>query len=258
MPTALHAILLFLCLLLTGCDRQALVDMLASAEQQAHVRGQVERLQARDFAAVEAALDPSLAGPGLRPALERMAALIPAGRARSVQIVGAQKQYRDGVTSIAFTIEYAFADGWLLAQVALAEQGGQRRITALHITPRTQSLEQEHAFRLAGKGASQYVVLAGALASLALSLCALVVCARTRGLRRKGLWVVFILLGFGKLTVNWTTGELFLLPLSVQLFGASAMAELGAPWMIAASLPVGALVFLLREARRQDAAALPA
>lgn len=250
MPFRFIAVLLALCLLLTGCNEKAVVDAIASQEQQTYAHRQFERLRARDFAGVEAALDPSLASPTLRATLQRMAAMIPPGEPRSVRFVGAQKHYKDGVTTLGTNIEVKFPEGWLLVQVVMAEQDGKRTVTGLNVYPRTQSLAEEHAFTLAGKGASHYIMLAAALASVALIVCALIVCVRTPGLRRKWLWIVFILLGFGKLSVNWSTGIVLLQPFSVQLFGASAMAPLGMPWMISVALPLGAIVFLVRADRR--------
>jgi hypothetical protein len=70
---------------------------------------------------------------------------------------------------------------------------------------------------------------------------------RTKMPGRKWPWVLFVALGFGQLAVNWTTGEWALNLLSVQVFSASATAAPYGPWILAVSLPVGAIVFLLRR-----------
>jgi hypothetical protein len=56
-------------------------------------------------------------------------------------------------------------------------------------------LSVTNAFALSGKTSSHYAFLVMTVASFALSLCALVLCLRTRGLRRKRWWVLFIVFG---------------------------------------------------------------
>jgi hypothetical protein len=90
-------------------------------------------------------------------------------------------------------------------------------------------------------------VLALAVFFALLTLYALVVCIKTRLPGRKWPWVLFILLGVGKLSVNWTTGAWGISPVAVQLFSASATAPLYGSWTLAVSLPLGAIVFLLRR-----------
>jgi hypothetical protein len=241
---------LLLCSLFTACDQADLIDKLATQEEQTFVRQQVEHLRARSFDAIEATLDRRLVNPELRATLEKMADIVPAGEPRSVRIVGAQKHYKDGVTTLATTIEYEFADGWLLAQVAMAEREGRRTVTGFNVYPREQSLADEHRFGLAGKGALHYLFLAAAIAAFAVTVYALVACIRTRWLRRKWLWIVFILLGLGRFAINWTTGDVHAQALHVQLLSASAMAPLGAPLMVSFSIPFGAIAFLLVRRRR--------
>ena len=50
---------------------------------------------------------------------------------------------------------------------------------------------------------------------------------------------------------NWNTGVLWFQPLFVQLFGASVMAQPGAPWLVSVSIPLGAIVFLVRASKRE-------
>lgn len=63
-------------------------------------------------------------------------------------------------------------------------------------------------------------------------------------------WIIFILLGIGKISINWATGEWTIVPLSIQLFSVPAFAAFNGPWIIAASLPLGAIMFIARTMRR--------
>jgi hypothetical protein len=179
-----------------------------------------------------------------------MSALVPAEAPRSVKLVGAHKFIQDGVSSLNTTFEYEFPSKWLVANVAIQEKSGVKSIIGFNVYQRSQSLEDEHRFTLAGKQAPQYFGLAGAIAVFAISLYALVACARTKQLHKKWLWILFILAGFGKFAVNWTTGEWGFSPLFVQLFSASAVAPLYGPWVVGFSIPIGAIVFLIYARRR--------
>lgn len=239
--------LLAFCAALAGCSLDAWIGMVASPEEQARARSQVDHLRARDFDAIEGALRADLRTPELRPALEKMAAMVPAGEPRSVQIIGASRNRNAGVSSLTLSFEYEFASGWMLASVTTETRDGAAVMSAFHVVPSTRSLADEYRFDLAGKSALHYGVLAAAVAAVALTLYALYLCVRTKGLAYKALWMVFILFGFGRLAIEWSSGAWGFNLLHLQLLGASYMAPLGAPPVLSASLPVGAIVFLARR-----------
>jgi len=73
----------------------------------------------------------------------------------------------------------------------------------------------------------------------------LVVCIRTPFKGRKWPWVLFILVGIGRIAVNWSTGDWFISPVHFQLLGASISAPFYGPWTVAVSIPLGAIMFLI-------------
>ena len=95
----------------------------------------------------------------------------------------------------------------------------------------------------------QYGVLATAITMAIFTIVVLVACIRTKMKRRKWLWVLFILFGFGKLSVNWATGQWGVMLLAAQLFSASGTAAFFGPWIVSVSLPVGAVLFLIKRRR---------
>jgi hypothetical protein len=231
--------------ILMGCSQEQLLQKFSSPEDQATARSYIDRLRARNFDEIEKALDPSVRTPNIREILVKMASLIPNQEPTSVKVVGAQSFSATDAKTVNTTFEYSFGDKWLLASVAVRETQGVRTIVGLNVNPITQSLEAQNRFTLIGKSAVQYSVFIAAIAAVLFSIYSLVVCIRTKFPRRKWLWVLFIVVGFGKLAVNWTTGEWGIAPLSVQLFSASAVAPFYGPWTIAVSLPLGALLFLV-------------
>ena len=103
---------------------------------------------------------------------------------------------------------------------------------------------------LAGKSGAQFAVMASAAVVVALTLYAFVLCIRTRNVKRKWLWILFILVGFGAVQANWTTGEIGFKLLNIQLFSAGAVAQSYSPWIITAALPLGAIIFLFKRWQR--------
>lgn len=237
---------------LTGCSQEELIQKFSSPEDQATANSYIELLRARNFDEIEKALDPSIRTADIRDRLVKMAALVPNQEPTSVKVVGAQGVSAPDAKTVNTTFEYNFGDKWLLANVAVRERQGAKTIVGFNVNPMSQSLEAQNRFTLAGKSAIQYSVLTAAIAAALLTLYSLVICARTKFPKRKWLWVLFILVGFGKLAVNWTTGEWGIAPLSVQLFSAAAMAPWYGSWTIAVSLPLGAIIFLFFKRPRLE------
>lgn len=244
-----HALRLMPLLLLGACSPQAALEKFTSPAEQAVARQYIDDLRHRQFAAIEKDADPTIASPDMGNALERMADLIPAGDPTSIKLVGAQRFTSAGATTVNLTFEYEFADRWLLTNVMTKTKDGATSLIGFHVDPETASLEVTNRFSWMGKGALQYGVLAAACIAALFSLIVLVVCIRTTMARRKWLWILFILFGFGKLWVNWTTGEWGIQLLAFQLFSASSFSALYGPWIVSVSLPVGALVFLAKRKR---------
>lgn len=104
-------------------------------------------------------------------------------------------------------------------------------------------------FTFAGKSLVHYLVFAACIAVPAFILVALVVCILSR-IRRKWLWISFILLGFMQFRFDWTSGQFEVQPISFALFGASAFRQSPyAPWVLGFAIPLGAIVFLIFRRR---------
>ena len=129
----------------------------------------------------------------------------------------------------------------------LEERGNKARISGLHVTPIPESLEVSNAFTLEGKGPSQYIALLLAIGAAVFSFYSFVRCVRTKPLKRKWLWLILILVGVCKFTVNWTTGKWSFAPLAIQMPPMHAFCAPYGPWLLGFSIPVVAIVFVLRE-----------
>ena len=231
--------------MLAGCNQADMIQKFASPADQALAKSYIDLLRQQRFEDIEKAADPSIAGPALHDTLVQMAAFIPAGEPSTIKLVGAHQLKADASSTVNLTFEYGFSGKWILTNVAVKDQAGKITIVGFSVVPQPTSLEEQNRFTLAGKTPFQYLVFALAILFPLLTLWALVVCVRSKLKGHKWPWVLFVLLGFGKLALNWTTGEWGFAPLSFQLFSAGVFAPLYGQWTIAIALPIGAITFLV-------------
>lgn len=231
---------------MTGCDTQVLLEKFAPVEDQAFAKVQITKLRSRDFAAIESVADPSIKSPGLEKTLAEMADKIPAGEPESVKLVGVHRTAGTS-TSTNLTYQYGYANKWLLVNVVMLKSPRKTTIVGFRVQPLDRSLEEQNRFTLSGKSLLQYMVLALAIAVPLFCVYALVQCLRTPMRRRKWLWLLFILVGVGMFRVDWTTGGWFISPLYFQLLGASIYSSPFGPWTISVSVPLGAILFLIKR-----------
>ncbi len=245
-----HSVLgiVLLCGLLTACNLQSLMKSLVPADGDKAARGYIEDLHAHRFADIEAHMDASLrASASLDTNLRKVAAFLPASKAKSVTLVGSNTFTMNGVTTYNLTYEYAFPEGWRLAYVQLRKDMGGLVITGMTVKTLPAPLEQINAFTFQGKGPIHLLFFGLAIAFALLTLVSVIACWRTPIPRRKWLWIVFILFGFGKWTLNWTTGAVSFAPVTFILFSAGFTKQFYGPLMLQIAVPVGAVVFWLRR-----------
>jgi len=236
-----------LVIFLYGCSQEELLQRFSTPADQAVAKNYIERLRSRDFDEIDKAFDESIKGRDLPGTLAKMADLIPAGEPTSVKLVGAERYVMRDTTTVNTTYEYNFAGTWLLINVAVRTKAEAKTIVGFHVRTEKESLEVQNRFTFSGRSLLAYVVLGLAVCAALFSFYALVICIRTPMAKRKALWIVFILLGIGKISINWATGQWGVYPLYVQLFSASAFAQFSGPWVISASVPLGAILFLVRR-----------
>jgi hypothetical protein len=240
---------------LAACSQKDMLQKFASPAEQAIARKYIDELRSLDFGDIEKALDPSIANEIAGGTLAKMAALIPGGPPTSVQLVGANRFSSESTgTMLNLTYEYQFGTQYLLTNVATKTKDGVLTIVGFRVLPESASLETQNKFNLSGKSALQYGVLGATIVVAVFTLVVLVVCIRTKMKRRKWLWILFILFGFGKLSINWTTGQWGVMVLAAQLFSASATAAYFGPWIVSASLPMGAILFLIKRKGLEESA----
>jgi hypothetical protein len=223
-----------------------LMKTITPPEDEVFARKWVDLLRQREFDQVGQKLDPSIPGSDVRNTLDKMAEMFPAGEPKSTKVV--DYNFRTHL----LTLEYEFPNKWLLVDILIKRMGGASTILAFRVSTIADSLEHNNRFSLVGKSVLQYGILGLALAAPIFSFYVLAFCLRTKNLNRKWLWAIFILVGVGKLGVNWTTGALIFTPLAVQVPCGGATTTMGVygPWVVTVNLPLGAILFLRKRSHR--------
>ncbi|HEX3808431.1 MAG TPA: hypothetical protein VHW02_01930 [Rhizomicrobium sp.] len=232
---------------LSGCDPQQWLNSFIPKEQAAIGQRYLEDIRTRNFLPVEQRVDPTYKTPAMRATLEKMASIFPQEKPKSIKVVGSQTVTSPTQKTYNLTYEYEFPHGWTLAHIYFRAKGNDIQIERMDVFPLKASLEQINTFTLANKTPLQYLILALAILFPIFTIGTAIACLFTPIPKRKWLWIVFVLLGFVSITLNWTTGAIGWNLISFTLFGAAYTQQLYGPVTIQIAFPVGAILFWVRR-----------
>lgn len=243
-----------LCLVLIGsCTPSELLESGGKAPEGLYARAVLDDLARGDANPVRSRLVPEAHTPDLDANMAKLLEQIPKARPSRVRLVGYRSNHIiGGPTRYLLTFESFYPQGNLLTGVTIrsADDGNGFRLEGVNVQKLAAPLDVMNAFTLRGKSRLHYVFLALALLALGITATAMVAWARAGRIPRRWLWMAAILLGLGKIGVQWTTGALIAQPLSLQLFSVAAVKEgpFG-PWLFSVSIPFGAIAFLIVRPR---------
>ena len=202
---------------------------------------------------VESALAPRLQNPTTRATFEKLHGLIPPTPPIRIRIVQWNAQQGPAGDHYGAVYQYDYPDRVLVVQTRMASstQGGDVVETFWIRSLTSAQAAEANRFSLVGKTPLEYTVLVGAIVSPVVILIALIDLIRAKGIKRKWLWALGIVWGVCGVGVNWSNGVFAILFINIILFGAgiSKAGYVGAPWIVDASLPLVALLFLFRDRR---------
>jgi hypothetical protein len=211
-------------------------------EDEALARDCVDLLLQDRFDELESRLDPSIRSADIHEKLAEMSSYFPS-RPISVKPVEAGIVRGRDFSTTSITLEYQFQQSWLLAHVVIRKEAGVKTISVFRITPTAEPFEVMNEFTF-DKGLSQYAGLLLTLSIIALTSYAFVLCIRMKLGNKKWIWLVTILVGICRLTVNWTTGQWFFTPLALHIPPVAASCSPYGPWILQIFSPIGAIAFL--------------
>jgi hypothetical protein len=237
-------------LLTASCSYKEMADKLIPKEESQFAQDCLQKLQRKDFDHIKRYIDKSIESQVTDEKLLEVVNYFPSGQLISTELIGSQVNVVNSQWHGNFSFEYHFSDGWALANVVLKKSGDNLSVVGFNVYRTAASQKELNKFTLIGKTALQYLVLIMAVATPLFTLLTTYFCIRTPMPKRKWLWILFVLVGIGSISVNWTTGQFWFQPVSIKLFSASAMAAGPfAPWIISASIPLGAILFSFKRKR---------
>ncbi|HYK11542.1 MAG TPA: hypothetical protein VEV39_12140 [Gemmatimonadales bacterium] len=204
-------------------------------------------------------LVPSLQNASARPEFLKMASVLKTARIDSAEVVGINVNNAEPAVHTSVTYQLRADTAWVLGSVTVVEDpSGTGCLTTCTVPLRVegvsarfmhQSLETANALTFSDKPGSYGAFAVIAILIVLFNFSVAVMAVRSR-IRRRWLWAALSLVGFGAVTLNWTTGNLAFQPINVQLFGAGILkAGLYAPWVASFSFPMMAVIVLVKVRR---------
>ena len=253
MKTVLISFVLFLAL--CGCNANDFLcnsmNTMAPDDDEALAKECLTALLNGDYETVKAHLDPQLLKPDIESDLTKISKIFAYGEPLAMELVGCNVFSSSEKRRTSLTYQYQFPDAWVLAAVTIDTFGENKTLMGINVNPIPKSLGELNAFTLSGKSVKHYILLTIACMVPFFIVWTIVLCARTK-IRKKWLWIIFILVGVTKLQLNWTTGQMGFQPIAFQIPG-SGIAKMGlyAPWILTISFPLGAVMFLIKRRKLQ-------
>jgi len=243
------ASLLFSALFLLGCNSNDIVGKLAPTNRVTRAQADVRLLMDGQFEQISEHLDPSLRNEKLDANLAQMRKLFPDEKPSSIQVIGYHYRIQNAVRFDDVTLQYSYPDQWVFVDYTTRDGDDGVEVVNFRADPLPDALEHWNRFTFAGKGPKQFGVLFMAILSVGFSVAVFVICLKTPIRKRKWAWAILTLVGVMQVNVNWTTGRLGWLLFWIIIPSGTYSQIPYSPIFICASIPVGAIVFLLRRKR---------
>ena len=199
---------------------------------------------------------------GIDAAISTLVEFLPAGDGVTADLYYAEQLagLEDDPTVVIYLLAYEVIDGERFFNLSLAfyeEKPDSFRLARFDANHIAFLPSRDFKLSLEGKSPLHFVVLGLALIIPVFMIFTAIACFRNENVRRKWLWIPFILIGLWGIEFNWTTGyvvyELFhVFPdgsisfnfIAFSLLGVTAV-KMGllSPWVIGLGSPIGALLY---------------
>ncbi|MEE8574065.1 MAG: hypothetical protein V3T30_01530 [Thermodesulfobacteriota bacterium] len=142
------------------------------------------------------------------------------------------------------TYELVLDDGWLMINVVVEKVEGKLSVAGLYIELIDRPLSELNAFNFTGKGWRHYLMLVMTILVPLFSIITLVICILSK-MEKKWLWVIFLFMGIGNISMNWTNGAVEFYMFSLSTVWAPGIRDgLSGAWYLSYALPVGPIAFV--------------
>jgi hypothetical protein len=245
MRTALIAFIMFFA---SACSPSNLIEKGLTPQERSVIRGAIDDISRRDNASLAKKMQPELATRAA-PVLGQMQQALPTPPLE-ISLTKANWTVLRGTRNLDAVYQVHGKSGWALVEATTQSSQGRTLLTGIYVQPTATNPRQLNGFSLARAGAAQWAMLAAMLTALVVTIAALVRIWRSGLFRKRWLWTIGAIIGVMTLKLNWSTGQFYFQPVSLQLFSVSATKQpVYAPWMLGVSFPLFALIALLRRRR---------
>jgi len=252
-----HFVWIGVLLIVSACvDHKTLFQKTVPKEDDIFARRFINSLREGRYEEADPMLDPAVAAQVGANGIARLHQILDHGEPISFETIGwnflslrpfDQSKPTTRTTNLSYQLQ--FRDAWVVANVVLTSTGQGNHVSGVNLQPIPDSLERLNRFTLTGKTAFYYAFFAMCILVPLFILITIVICVRSC-VRRRWLWIVFILIGFIQFQLNWSTGDWNIQPIAASLLGfAYWRPGLYGPWILKFAIPVGAIVFLILQSR---------
>jgi len=169
----------------------------------------------------------------------------------SLKIINGQvtKHFRGDQPDLIYQIEYEqnFDDYSILILISIIQQNGNYELGRINSRRINNSLKKQHAFGFENKPTINYLFLILMSANLIFIIYTIYALIKTQ-IKRKWLWIIGILIGFSRLKLFWTSGEINFDFMSFQILGIGFIKSgQYSSWVLMVSIPIVAIAFWVKQ-----------
>lgn len=234
-----------------GCTADRLERYASTPQERELIRAAIQNVAQNDASKLSLEVQPDIA-PKIAGAMPAMRAALPEGPFKF--------SFQNGSWSASGNIRRLHAiysvqgkNGWALVDVTAVTADGRTLLNGLYIQRLPGSPWSMNAFRLADRGASGWMMLVLMIGAGLTTIAAVVRIWRSGLFVRRWLWTIGSLISVTSLKLDWSTGGWFFQPFMFQFFGLGAVKQpIYGPWVLSVSLPVVAIIALMKPRRRDS------
>lgn len=234
-------------LFIAGCSYEDVKESIIPKEESSFAKDYLDQLRLKNYEYIMSQMHPELLEKVTTEELDKLSGFFPKGEPKSTEIMGSNVREFNGVWSANFSFESQFNDGWSISSVSMTKKDEKILVTGVNVYQTSESQKVINAFSNAELSFSKLLILALTFITPIFMLITCVFVYRTP-IEKKWRWYILSFVGFGTMTMNWTTGQIVTKIATIKLlgFGASAASEF-APIILTFTVPIGAIVFWFKR-----------
>jgi len=243
-------ILSLITLFLVSCFRETTLDKIVDPDKEQHALSLIDKLRSDQYLQLKDDFDSEIYLDNAT--LEKVRDFFPEESEISKELIN-YSTHVSNQRPAQYTIshQFEFPDIWIVTTLTFkGGNDGEFKIQRLHVTPLSESIKEINKFTFTGKSWIHYLTFALCVIIPAFIIYTLVIALKSKTLKKKWLWVIFILTGIVSFNLNWTSGQFNVEAFRFLLLGSGYFSHgLYGPLIFSVSLPIGALMFWLKKGK---------